>query len=151
MLEMIIYQLGPWSWWVLGLGLLAAEILVPGVFLVWIGIAAIATGILSLLFWETTWWLWQVQLLVFAVLAVTAILAGRRYFAQPTESAEPLLNQRGESLVGRTAVLKDAIAEGRGRVKLDDTTWSVQGPDLPAGTRVKIVACHGRDLMVEPA
>ena len=151
MLDMIIYQLGPWSWWVLGLVLLAAEILVPGVFLVWIGIAAIATGTLSLLFWETVWWGWQLQLLIFAVFAVIAILIGRRYFAQATESAEPLLNQRGESLVGRTAVLKDAIAEGRGRVKLDDTTWSVQGPDMPAGTRVKIVACHGRDLMVEPA
>ena len=151
MFDMIIYQLGPWSWWVLGLALLAAELLVPGVFLVWIGIAAILTGTLSLLFWESAWWTWQPQLLVFAIFAVIAILIGRRYFAQSTESAEPLLNQRGESLVGRTAVLKDGISEGRGRVKLDDTTWSVQGPDLPAGTRVKIVACHGRDLMVEPA
>jgi membrane protein implicated in regulation of membrane protease activity len=151
MFDMIVYQLGPWSWWVFGLVLLAAELLVPGVFLVWIGMAAIGTGVASLLLWETPWWVWQFQLLLFAVLAVVAILLGRRYFARDEESQEPLLNQRGESLVGRTAILKDPISEGRGRVKLDDTTWSVMGPDLPAGSRVKIVACHGRDLKVEAA
>lgn len=151
MINAIIYQLGPWSWWVLGLLLLTAELMVPGVFLVWIGLAAIGTGIISLLFWQSPFWQWELQLLVFAALAIVAIVIGRRYFGREAETTEPLLNQRGESLVGRTAVLKDAIREGRGRVKLDDTTWSVQGPDLPAGSRVKIIACHGRDLTVESA
>ncbi|RVL11686.1 NfeD family protein, partial [Sinorhizobium meliloti] len=59
------------------------------------------------------------------------------------------LNRRGESLVGRTAVLEQPIAEGRGRVRLDDTTWSVEGPDLPVGARVRIVASSGRHLTVE--
>ncbi len=66
MFDNLVVQLGPWSWWVLGLVLLAAELVVPGFFLVWIGLAAIIVGALSLLFWENTFWIWQVQLLVFA-------------------------------------------------------------------------------------
>ena len=64
MIERIILELGPWSWWVLGLVLLAAEVVAPGVFLVWIGIAAILTGVVSLLLWETGFWVWQVQFVV---------------------------------------------------------------------------------------
>lgn len=152
MLSRIIAELGPWTWWVLGMALLTAEIFLPGVFLVWIGLAAIATGILSLLFWNLAFWTWQLQLLVFAALAVAATLSGRRLFARKdAQSDQPLLNQRGESLVGRTAVLSEPIAEGRGRIRLDDTFWIVNGPDLPVGTRVRVVASNGRDLTVEQA
>ena len=56
---------------------------------------------------------------------------------------------RGQSLIGRTATLEQPIAEGRGRIRLDDTMWSVQGPDLPVGTRVRVTASNGRDLTVE--
>ncbi|MDX0965228.1 NfeD family protein [Sinorhizobium medicae] len=150
MIERIVLELGPWSWWVLGLLLLAAELALPGVFLVWIALAALVTGALSLFFWEAPFWRWQLQFVAFALLSVASVLIGRRFVSSSAESDEPLLNRRGESLVGRTAVLEQPIAEGRGRVRLDDTTWAVEGPDLPVGTRVRIVASSGRHLTVEP-
>ena len=148
MIQRFAIELGPWSWWILGLALLAAEVVLPGVFLVWIGLAALITGILSLLLWETAFWVWEVQSVVFALLSVALVFIGRRFFVSSSASDEPLLNKRGESLVGRTAVLEQPIAEGRGRVRLDDTTWAVEGPDLPAGTRVRIIASSGRQLTV---
>jgi membrane protein implicated in regulation of membrane protease activity len=152
MLTSLIIQLGPWSWWVLGLVLLAAELIVPGVFLVWVGLAAIIVGAVSLLLWEHAFWIWQVQALIFAALAVIAALLGRRYvYHNRYASDEPFLNQRSAGLVGRTATLQEPIAEGRGRIRLDDTYWSVMGPDLPSGTQVRIVASNGRNLTVERA
>lgn len=152
MLQRLVTELGPWAWWLLGLVLLAAELLLPGVFMVWIGIGALLTGLISLLLWGTPFWVWQLQFLVFAVLAVAATLASRRYLSKGNITTdEPLLNQRGASLVGRTATLEQPIAEGRGRIRLDDTYWSVMGPDLPVGTKVKVVSGTGRDLIVEPA
>jgi hypothetical protein len=152
MLLSLINELGPWSWWVIGLVLLAAELVVPGFFLVWVGLAAIIVGALSLLFWEDAFWGWQLQMLLFAALAVIAAVLGRRYIYNNRDASdEPFLNQRGASLVGRTATLQEPIAEGRGRIRLDDTYWSVMGPNLPAGTQVRVVASSGRDLVVEAA
>jgi len=147
-----VVNLGPWSWWILGVILLAAELAAPGVFLIWIGAAAIVVGALSLALWNAAFWGWQVQLLLFAVLSGAFALAGRRFYSSRNQASdEPNLNRRGESLVGRTATLHEPIAEGRGRIRLDDTWWSVMGPDLPAGTQVKVVAASGRDLKVEAA
>ena len=152
MFDNLVVELGPWSWWLLGLVLLAAELVLPGFFLVWIGLAGIIVGALSLLFWESAFWVWQVQWLVFAAVAVIVALMGRRYFYNNNQvTDEPFLNQRGASLVGRTATLGEPISEGRGRIRLDDTYWTVTGPDLPVGTRVKVVASNGRDLTVEAA
>ncbi|MGL3607079.1 NfeD family protein [Rhizobium sp. G187] len=152
MISRIITELGPWSWWVLGMLLLAAELTMPGVFLVWVGLGALLTGVLSLLFWEMGFWTWHVQALVFALSAVTFTLTGRRYFASRDKASDqPLLNQRSASLVGRTATLGEPIREGRGRIRLDDTFWSVSGPDLPEGTRVRVISGKGGDLTVEKA
>jgi membrane protein implicated in regulation of membrane protease activity len=151
MFDNLVVELGPWSWWLLGLVLLAAELILPGFFLVWIGLAGIIVGALSLLFWESAFWVWQVQWLVFAAAAVIVTLIGRRYLYNNNQvTDEPFLNQRSASLVGRTATLEQPISEGRGRIRLNDTYWTVNGPDLPVGTRVKIVASNGRDLTVEP-
>lgn len=152
MIDRVVTELGPWAWWVLGIVLLILEVLLPGVFLVWIGIAAIITGALSLLLWGEAFWVWQAQWVVFAVLSLAAALVGRRIVSQRGKTSDqPYLNQRGQSLVGRTATLEQPIAEGRGRIRLDDTMWTVQGPDLPVGTRVRVTASNGRDLTVEPA
>lgn len=152
MIRTIIEQLGPWSWWVAGIVLLMAEIIVPGVFFVWIGIAAIIIGAISLLHWDAAYWTWQVQFLAFAVLAVLSALVGRQVMSgKGAISDEPNLNKRGASLIGRTAVLEEPIREGRGRIRLDDTWWVVNGPDLPAGTRVRVTTSVGRELNVEGA
>lgn len=148
----LIAGLGPWSWWILGIVLLIAEIAVPGVFFVWIGIAAILIGIVSLLHWQSAWWGWQIQLIAFAILSALAALVGRQVMASSrVVSDEPFLNRRGASLVGRTAVLEEPIREGRGRIRLDDTLWVVSGPDLPAGTRVRVTKSIGRELTVDTA
>lgn len=152
MLASIFSELGPWNWMVLGFALLAMEILVPGVFLLWVGIAAILTGALSLQLWTWEPWTWQVQVLVFLALSLVSAFAGKRIIgSRAEESDEPLLNLRGEQLVGRTATLAEPIAEGVGRVRLGDTVWRVSGPDLPAGTRVRVVSARGGDLVVEAA
>ncbi|WP_439624034.1 NfeD family protein [Shinella sp.] len=150
MIERVVTELGPWAWWVLGIVLLILEVLMPGVFLVWIGIAAIITGALSLALWETAFWTWHAQWLVFAVLSLIAAIIGRRIVSSRGQTSDqPHLNQRGQSLVGRTATLEQPIAEGRGRIRLDDTMWNVQGPDLPVGTRVRVTTSSGSNLTVE--
>lgn len=151
MIAALITELGPWSWWILGLLFLGLEILIPGVFLLWIGLAAIAVGALSIPLWGAAVWGWQLQLLVFAVLAVALALLGRRLTASGAVSDQPMLNRRVEGLVGRTATLEDPIVDGRGRVRLDDTTWIVQGPDMPAGAKVRITAAKAGGLTVERA
>lgn len=144
-------ELGPWNWMVLGFLLLAAEILVPGVFLLWIGIAAVLTGALSLQLWSFAFWTWHIQVLVFLALAMASVWIGKKLVdaREDRETDEPLLNRPVEQLIGRTASLDEAIREGRGRIRLGDTIWRVTGPDLPAGTRVRVVAAKGSDLHVE--
>lgn len=151
MILALIKDVGPWAWWILGIALLVAEIAVPGNFLVWVGIAGILTGVLSNMLWETSWWVWEVQWLTFAALSGLSLWLGRLWLrSSQRQSDEPTLNQRGASLVGRTADLIDPLHNGRGRVKIGDTIWIVTGPDLPAGSKVKVVASEGSDLRVEP-
>jgi membrane protein implicated in regulation of membrane protease activity len=150
MILTLIKDAGPWAWWILGIVLLVAEIVVPGNFLVWVGIAGLLTGLLSDIFWETSWWVWEVQWLVFAALSALSLWLGRQWVRRGRGSTdEPTLNDRGASLIGRTADLIDPIHNGRGRAKIGDTIWMVTGPDLPAGSRVKVVASLGSDLKVE--
>ncbi|MET3614610.1 membrane protein implicated in regulation of membrane protease activity [Rhizobium aquaticum] len=149
MIADLVSRAGPWSWWVLGVVLLILEIVVPGVFLFWIGLAGIATGLLSLALWGSAIWAWQVQVVTFVVLSFVAVLVGRSLLKRgDTASDEPHLNQRGESLVGRVVTVTEAIENGRGRVKIGDTTWSVSGPDAPAGAKVRIVNASGNELGV---
>ncbi|MBB4063105.1 NfeD family protein [Gellertiella hungarica] len=150
MIAGVLAEFGPWAWWVFGLVLLAAELLLPGVFLVWIGLAAIAVGLVSLGLWGSGYWPWEVQWIVFAALSVVFVIAGRRFYAGPAGgSDEPLLNRRGASLIGRIGTLGEPVRDGRGRLKLDDTFWPVKGPDLPAGTRVRVTGAEGSTLSVE--
>jgi membrane protein implicated in regulation of membrane protease activity len=149
MIGWFIDQLGPWNWMVLGMILLAAEIVAPGVFLLWIGIAALIVGALSLALWNATFWVWELQVVVFLALSLVSAVVGRRIAASNEESDQPLLNRRGEQLIGRTATLTEPIREGYGRVRIGDTMWRVAGPDLPVGARVRIVAVRDLELVVE--
>jgi membrane protein implicated in regulation of membrane protease activity len=140
-----IAGLGPWAWIIAGLILLGVEVLAPGNVFVWFGVAAIITGAFVFI----TDFGWQVDAILFVVLAVVLVVAGRRYFAKRAPvSEQPFLNQRAAALVGRTTVLADAIVNGDGRVRIDDTTWRVTGPDLPSGTRVRIAGVDGPVLSV---
>jgi inner membrane protein len=150
MIADFVTRAGPWSWWVLGVVLLILEIVIPGVFLFWIGLAGIVTGLISLALWGTAIWAWQVQVVVFVILSFVAVLLGRSFVKRSeNESDEPHRHQRGESLVGRVVAVTEAIENGRGRAKVGDTTWSVAGPDAPVGAKVRIVSASGNELKVE--
>lgn len=144
---------GVWNWFILGAVLLAVEILTPGVYFLWLGIAAILTGLLSFLLGNVGIWTWQLQVVAFLLLSIVCVLIGRRVFPATgsEDTDQPLLNQRERQLVGRTAVLEEPIREGQGRIRLGDTLWRVTGPDLPAGTRVRVIKAAGARLTVEEA
>jgi len=136
---------GAWSWVVAGLILLALELVVPGGVLVWLGGAALVTGVLALfvnIFWP-------LQFVIFGVLALASIGLWLRFRGPGVASDRPFLNQRANRFIGHEAVLDEPIRDGIGRLALDDTVWRVQGPDLAAGSRVRIVAADGGLLKVE--
>ena len=142
-----VNDLGAWAWWVGGAILLAIEIVAPGNVFVWFGIAAILTGAAALI----TDIAWQYELVLFAVLSLVLVLIGRIWFGRPGASEEPLLNERATRLVGRSYVLGEPIVDGSGRIRIDDTLWRLTGPDLPSGTRVRIVGHDGPVLQATPA
>lgn len=139
---------GPWSWIVAGLVLLALELVVPGGFMLWMGIAGIITGLITL-FQPIGW---PVQWLIFGLLSLVSIAIWVRWNRSvPTQSDRPYLNRRADTYVGQEAVLEQAITQGFGRIVLGDTVWRVAGPDLPVGQRVRITGSDGAVLKVEAA
>jgi membrane protein implicated in regulation of membrane protease activity len=143
-----IVALGSWIWFVLAAVFLVLELLAPGVFMLWLGIAAILIGVISL----ATVMSWQAQLIAFAVLSIACIPAWR-YFARKVErpADRPYLNRRAEGYVGRVFTLDKPIVDGVGTIRIEDTVWRVSGPNLPAGSRVKVARADGADLDVEAA
>jgi inner membrane protein len=141
-------SLGVWNWFILGVLFLLVELAAPGVFMLWFGVAAIMVGVISL----TVQWGWQAQIISFAVLSIACIPIWR-YFARKVESPvdQPFLNQRAQGYVGRVFTLDKPIVNGVGSIRIGDTFWRVSGPDLPAGSRVKIAHADGADLVVEGA
>ncbi|TCT06029.1 NfeD family protein [Aquabacter spiritensis] len=141
-----VLGLGAWSWFLLGGLLLGAEIVVPGASLIWLGLAAFAAGAIGLLLGPA----WQIQILLFALLSLAAVMAGRWLAARGGAGSDrPFLNRRIDALVGRTFILEGAIHDGTGTVRVDDSLWRVHGPDLPAGTRVTVIRSDGAVLFVE--
>jgi membrane protein implicated in regulation of membrane protease activity len=137
-----------WAWLSLGVLLVALEILVPGFFLIWLGLAAVATGVIAWVIAPSI----SVQLGIFAVLSFVMLFAAQSWLKKnPIVSEEPHLNQRAHRLIGDVIILTQAIDNGRGRAKVGDGEWAVRGPDASAGERVKIVAVDGATLIVEPA
>jgi hypothetical protein len=143
-----------WHWWVLALILTIVEMVAPGFFLFWIGLAAAVTGLIMLIL-EKGMGLslqWQAEFLVFGGLAVASVVAAKFYFRRnPIESADATLNRRGEQYVGRVFTIDEAIINGIGKVRVGDSVWRAVGPDLPAGERVKVVGVDGTMLKVEKA
>ncbi|MCX5580021.1 NfeD family protein [Kaistia terrae] len=140
-----VRQLGPWSWWILGLLLLGVEVLAPGAFFLWFGIAALLVGTLAMIVSLG----WQAQAILFVALALVLVILGRRFYSRERRPGDqPHLNQRAARFVGSVYPLAEAIQNGHGRIRIDDTTWSVTGPDLPAGTRVRVTGFDGAVLKV---
>ncbi|PSH64631.1 NfeD family protein [Phyllobacterium sophorae] len=151
MLERLFAELGPWNWVVLGLVLMIFEVAAPGIFLLWFGIAALVVGAVAILFGEALGLGWQLQVILFLILSVISVFIGRRLIgATDVMSDEPLLNMRGEQLIGQVVTLEEATVNGRGRARIGDSLWRVTGPDLAAGTPVRITGIDHGTLVVEP-
>lgn len=136
-------------WAGVALLLIAAEMVAPGVFMLWMGLAAVGVFI-TLLFVPDVPVVWQA--IGFVLLSVALIGVYRQFFrSREPVSDQPLLNRRGEQLVGQVHVLEQAIVNGQGRLKIGDAFWSAQGQDMPQGTRVRVVAVQSMSLQVVAA
>ena len=138
-----------WHWLILALVLAGIEMLTPGFFAIWLGGAALITGLVVLVISSMSW---ESQLILFAVLAAVSVMAwykiGRRVLIATDDAT---LNRRGDSLVGRTGDLVEPIVNGRGRVKIDDSVWRAEGQDSPIGTRMIVTGVQGAILKVDRA
>ena len=136
-------------WWIAAFVLIAAEIVLPGFFLLWIGLAAAGVGGLLLLFPQMPLLL---QVVLFVVLSVAACLGYWR-LSRGMRGPDPAatLNRRAEQLIGQHYVLASAIENGRGKAHVGDSLWLVAGPDLPAGARVAVIGVDGATLQVRAA
>ena len=134
-----------WLWMIGGVLLLAAEMLLPGVFLVWIGIAAIVTGLFAVLFGIGV----AGQLGLFALYSVLAVMIGRRFYGVKGVDSDEKLNEPAARLVGRRVVVVQAVDEDSGRVRLGDSEWSARGGPAEPGDRVRITGVEGNCLIVE--
>ena len=136
-----------WDWFIAGLVLVILEIFAPGAVFLWLGIAA---GVVGAVVFFAPYLDWKFQFTLFAVLSVVSIVVSRRYLKRrPLETDHPNLNRRGAQYVGRDLILDAALSGGRGRLRVDDTTWRVEGPDLPAGVKVRVTAVNGATLKIE--
>ncbi len=148
-MDAFFQTLADYGWWIAGLVLLILEVVVPGAYLIFFGIAALVVGTNAFLAGD--WFDWPQQVVAFIVVSAVCIYLGRRWYGQtPTTDNGPPLNRRTSRLVGREARLTEAIVAGRGRVAIEDSWWTVSGPDLPEGTRVKVTGADGAVLSVEP-
>jgi inner membrane protein len=136
-----------WVWLTLGLVLAGLEMLIPGVYLVWLAAAAIITGVLTLTLDLSL----PFQVVDFVFLSLIIAFSAKRFLGErPIESSDPLMNRRGARLVGETALVVQQIEHGSGRVKLGDSEWIARGPDVAAGERVRVSGSEGAILLVEP-
>lgn len=135
-----------WTWLAIGLLLAAAEMALPGVFLIWMAGAALITGLVT--------WLAPIdlplQIVLFAVLAIVFVFSGKRWLGRnPIMPADPKMNDRGARLVGETVVVTHAIDGGTGRVRQGDSEWLAKGPDAEPGTKMRVSGHEGAVLLVE--
>jgi len=139
-----------YGWWIFALVLIGAELLAPGYFLIWIGFAAAALGIVTFFVPELSF---LVQAVLFAVLALVSCFVYWRFVRKVVDerSDQPLLNRRAEQFIGRRYTLDTAIVGGKGKVRIGDSPWLAEGPDLPAGTEVEVIAVSGTTVKVRAA
>jgi inner membrane protein len=138
-----------WAFVIVGFVLVALEMMAPGFFLIWLGLAAIIVGVVNFAVALP----WEANGILFALLAVVLVLVGKRltWRKGDDEATVMHLNQRANALIGRVATLDQPIVAGEGRVKFDDAIWTAKGPDLPVGAKVKVIGVAGKVLSVEGA
>ena len=135
-----------WIWSIVGILLLIAEIIAPGFFLIFIGAAAIATGLFTLLFDLGL----APQLILFAIYAVLAVMIGKRWYGEPGGKDERhAINEPANRLIGRSVTVVTDVDDHGGRVRVGDGEWNARGGPARAGERVTVTGVEGNCLMVE--
>ena len=135
-----------WFWLSLGLLLGVAELVAPGFFLMWLGLAALIVGGLDYFLPITA----AYQVAMFAILSVLTVFAGKKFLQKnPIETEDAKLNDRGARLTGEIVTVVEAITNGNGRVKVGDSVWSARGVDAAIGSRVRVTGADGAVLLVE--
>ena len=135
-----------WYWAIFGAVLGVIEVAVPAMVCIWLAAAALAVAAIA---WRYPGLAWEHQALIFAALAVASVVLGRAACARVgSPQSEMRLNRRAESYIGRLFTLDGAIVDGRGRLRVDDTMWLVEGPDLPARARVQVTGVDNTMLRV---
>lgn len=145
----MLQQLTYWHWFILAAVLIILEVFAPGAFMLWIGIAA---GVVGTVLYFVPTMTWEYQFILFSLAAVGSIVAWRSYRGKhPVISDEPTLNRRGAQYIGRVFTLEAPIVDGIGKIRVDDSTWKIEGTDCPIGTKVKVVRIENTVLRVEQA
>ena len=145
----MLQQLTYWHWFILAALLIILEVFAPGAFMLWIGIAA---GVVGAVLYFMPSMTWEYQFIIFSIASVGSIVAWRNYRnTHPVTTDEPTLNRRGAQYVGRVFTLDEPINNGIGKIRVDDSTWKIEGADCPAGSKVKVVGIDNTVLKVEVA
>jgi membrane protein implicated in regulation of membrane protease activity len=143
----VSFPVDPGWWWAIGgILLLIAEVIAPGFFLIFVGAAAVATGVFTLLFGLGV----TAQLVLFALYTALAVMAGRRFYARPRNADSAPLNDRAAQLVGRRVTVTQAIDADGGRVRLGDGEWNARGGPAAVGAMVVVRRVEGNCLIVDP-
>lgn len=136
------------GWWaVIGLVLLCAELVAPGIFLMWLGAAALLTALVTLLVTPPLSW----QLIVFVLFALLSVWIGWRWYRRGGEPPQGALRDPSELMVGSSGTVAEPLRHGHGKVRVNDSLWLAEGPDLDSGAAIRVVAQKGTVLTVEPA
>jgi inner membrane protein len=135
-----------WHWLVVAAVFAVIEVAVPAMVCIWLAAAAFVTAAVA---WIAPGLSWEHQALIFAAFAIASVAIGRIAFARVRlQPRAAMLNRRAQIYLGRTFTLDKPIVDGRGQLKVDDTVWLVEGPDLPAGTRIRVTGAENTLLRV---
>jgi inner membrane protein len=148
-MQQTVISLNQWVWLGLAAILITLEVLIgANFFLLWMGFMAAIVGTIV---WLLPIYTWEIQVLIFAIGSVVCLTLWWQYLKRkPIKTSNPTLNRRAEQYVGRTFTLSEAIVNGRGKIQVDDSTWRVEGLDLPMGTHVKVIGVDGVILKIKP-
>ena len=142
-------QLTYWHWFILAAILIIIEVFAPGAFMLWIGIAA---GVVGAVLYFAPALGWEYQFILFSIASVGSIVAWRAWRqSHPVVTDEPTLNRRGAQYIGRVFTLEAPIVNGIGKLRVDDSTWKIEGVDCPAGTKVRVTGIENTVLKVDVA
>ena len=140
-------QIEFWYWLIAAVVMVIIEMIIPAAYFLWMGVSAFVVG---LLLYAIPALPLLIQVIIFGVLSVVSLLLYKRYQkTNPAEKDEPSLNRRGEQYIGRMFTLEEPIVNGVGKIRVDDSSWKVMGPDMPVGSKVRVMSVDGTAFNVE--